>query len=147
MDYEIESYVGVGPIRFGMSREDVRKAVTSPVETAARTSSGIPSDFFPADGIFVYYRQPGITEAVEFSGPCSPAFRGEHFLGRPYRELEDWIRKLDPDALLENAGLTSHKFGFGLYAPSAQKAPEQPVEGVLVFEKGYYDQHDRSAGE
>jgi hypothetical protein len=37
MDYEIESYAGVGPIRLGMSREEVRKAVMGPVKEVEQT--------------------------------------------------------------------------------------------------------------
>jgi hypothetical protein len=139
MNYEIESYAGVGPIRFGMSRDEVRKVVIGLVEEAARTSSGLPTDFFKDVGIFVYYKEPGITEAVEFGGPCSPTFRGQHFLGRQYAEMEQWIKTFDPEVVLKDTGLTSRKFGFGLYAESARKRPELPVEGVIVFEKGYYD--------
>ena len=148
MLYEIEPYVGVGPVTFGMSRQDVRRVLDSPVQDAARTDTGIPTDFFRALGIFVYYRQPGVVEAVEFGGPTSPTFRNRDFLGHSYREIEDWIRSFDPDVALDPAGLTTYEFGFGLYAPSARKEPDLPVEGVIAFQKGYYERrkHELAGG-
>ncbi len=139
MLYTIESYVGVGPITFGMSRRDVRGVLGGPVQDSARTDTGIPTDFFSAEGIFVYYSKPGLVEAVEFAGPSSPTFRSRDFLGHPYRMIEDWIRTFDPHIVLDPAGLTSYEFGFGVYAPSARKEPDLPVMGVIVFERGYYD--------
>jgi hypothetical protein len=139
MDFEIKPYTGAGPIAFGLSVDEVRKILREPVEESDKSSTAIPADFFRSLGIFVYYKEPGICEAVEFGGPESPTFRGQHFLERPYREMEGWIKTLDPEVLLEAAGLTSHKFGIGLYAPSARKEPDRPIEGIIVFDKGYYD--------
>ena len=139
MPYKIESHVGVGPVTFGMSRRDVRTVLNGPVQDSARTDTGIPTDFFSAEGIFIYYSKPGLVEAVEFAGPASPTFRDRDFLGHSYREVEDWIRTLDSHIVVDPAGLTSYQFGFGVYAPSARKEPDLPVEGVIAFERGYYE--------
>jgi hypothetical protein len=139
MNYEIKPYVGVGPINFGMPPDKVRKILHTNVEPVDKGSSGIPADFFPEHGIFVFYRQPGISEAVEFGGPASPTLRGQHLLGRPFSEIVCWIRELDPDVVMDDAGLKTVKFGCALYAPSARQEPDLPVEGVMVFEKGYYE--------
>jgi hypothetical protein len=139
MKFDIQPYAGVGPIRFGMLREDVREALRVHAEAVDKTDTGIPSDFFESLGIFVYYRPPECCEAVELFEPASPEFDGTYPLGRPYREMEHWMRGLDSDCQRNDAGVRSFKFGFGLYAPSAQKEPDLPVEGVIVFEKGYYE--------
>lgn len=139
MDFDIKTYVGVGSITFGMSAEEVRKVLQVTVEAVNKGSSGIPTDFFEALGIFVYYKQHEVCKAVEFAGPASPTFRSQHLLGQSYRAMEQWVKTLDPEVVLEDAGLTSYKFGFGLYAPSAKKEPDLPVKGVIVFEKDYYD--------
>jgi hypothetical protein len=97
MIYGIEPYVGVGPIRLGMTR-------------------------------------------VEFAGPLSPTFQNQTFLGQPYRLARAWFEARDPDLETDGAGLTSKRFGIALYAGSAEKEPDEPVEAIAVFEKGYYDQ-------
>lgn len=142
MEFDIKPYVGVGPIVFGMSVQKVHVLLRTQAEVVDKSGSGIPADFFRELGIFVYYRQPGLCEAVEFGGTASPTLRNQHFLGRPYAEIEQWVRLLDPEVTVDPSGLTSYKFGFGLYAPSASKDPSLPVEGVIVFEKGYYKQSD-----
>ncbi len=139
MDYEIRPYAGVGPISLGMPAEEVRKTLHEPPEPVDKSHSTIPTDFFQGSGIFVYYRDPGVCEAVEFGGPISPTFEGQHFLGRPYSEIEPWVKVLDPEAELDDAGLTSYLYGFGLYAEGARKEPDLPIEGVIVFDEGYYN--------
>jgi hypothetical protein len=143
MDYEIEPYVGAGPVRFGMTRDQVRKVLDSEVRPSKKSSSDIPADFFPLLGIFVDYKPPGMCQAVEFAGPASPTFEGQHLLGRPYGAMQRWIATIDPEVLLDDAGLKTKKFGFGLYAPAVSKGPERPVEGVLAFDKGYYKWNGR----
>jgi hypothetical protein len=108
------------------------------VRPSLKSSSDIPADFFPLLGIFVDYKPPGICQAIEFAGPASPTFEGQHLLGRPYADMERWIKSMDPEVVFDGAGLRTRKFGFGLYAPSATKVPESPVKGVIVFENGYY---------
>lgn len=137
MSYEIRPYAGVGKIDFTMTPAEVRKVLHTKVK-ASKKGGEIPSDFFEDLGIFVDYRTPGICEAVEFAGPASPTLQGRQLIGKSYRSISEWIKKLDPDVLLEDAGLKSHKFGFGLYAPSANKNPELPIEGVIVFDRYYY---------
>ena len=141
MNYEIKPYVGVGLIKYGMPSDEVRRILHTDVELVDKSNSGIPADFFRKLGIFVYYRQPGICEAAEFGGPASPTFDGQQILERPYSEMERWIRVMDPDVMLLDAGLRTRKFGFGLYAPSAMKEPDLPVEGVIAFEKDFYKRY------
>jgi hypothetical protein len=139
ISYEIEPYVGVGRINFGDTPEQVRAAIGMNADSFVKGESAYPTDAFDHAGIHVHYRSPGISEAIEMWGPAKPSFEGRKLLGLPYRQLRDWITRLDADVELHDTGLTSQKFGFGLYASSAEKEPDSPVEGVIVFERGYYD--------
>jgi hypothetical protein len=60
--------------------------------------------------------------------------------GQPFAEIERWLRMIDPDVRSDSSVLKSLTFGIGLYAPSALHEPQSPVEGVIVFRRGYYDQ-------
>lgn len=142
MIYEIEPYVGIGPIRLGMTREEVHTTIVEEREPALHRGREKPGDFFPALGLFVDYRAPGVCEFVEFvlSGPLSPTFQNQTFLGRSYRLARAWFETYDPDLETDEAGLISKRFGIALYAGSAEKEPDEPVEAVAVFEEGYYDQ-------
>jgi hypothetical protein len=138
MIYEIEPYVGVGPIRLGMTREEVHRHIVQDRHPTMNRGRDTPGDYFPALGLFADYRTPGVCEFVEFGGPLLPVLHGQSFLGQPYRQARAWFEANDPDCETDGAGLTSKRFGIALYASSAEKRPDGPIEGVAVFEEGYY---------
>jgi hypothetical protein len=139
MGFEIRPHTGVGEIDFGMTPSDIRGLMHEEPVAVDKSDSGIPADSFQDLGILVYYKQPGLCEAVEFFGPVSPIFAGQHLLGRPYAEAERWLKSLDPHLIYHDAGLITKKHGLALYAPSAHKNPAMPVKAVLAFEPGYYE--------
>jgi len=98
------------------------------------------SDAFDTLGIHVHYDSDDRCKAVEFTSLKSkPEFRGRQLLKQPFAELEPWLRQLDPEARTDSDGVTSLKFGFGLYGTPASQDPQSLVEGVIVFQRGYYD--------
>jgi hypothetical protein len=142
MEFEITPYVGVGPITFGMTRAEVRRRLDAPVDSFMKAPTSLaPADAFDTLGIHVHYDADDRCEAVEFGRLLTiPTFRRQPLFGQSFAEIERWLRMIDPDVRSDLSGLTSLKFGFGLYAPSALHEPQSPVEGVIVFRRGYYDQ-------
>jgi len=139
MQLPIIPYESVGPIRFGMTREDVRKTLALPYTSFRKSQeSKTTSDAFDDEGIYVYYRESETVEAVEMALPAHPILKGVELLGRPYRDVSAFIESLDPGTTKDDSGLTSFKLGAGLYAPGAAKEPIEPVESVIVFDKDYY---------
>lgn len=140
MELAILSYEGVGPIKFGMTQAEVRQAVSEAFETFLKSeTSEMPTDFFSGIGVFVYYKSPGRCEAVEMAAPASPTFRGTSLIGRPFSDVLTTIIRADPEAKLHSSGLKSLALGLGIYAPGGEEEPDTIVEGVIAFEKGYYD--------
>ncbi len=138
MNFEIVPGRGVGPITFGMTREALREVLAVPVEPSLKSIAAAPADFFKSLGLFVDYKPPGLCEAIEFNGPASPTFKGKPFLGTSYIDIEDWVRTIDPDIVLNDAGFKSRRLGFGVYAECARRIPDCPIEAVIVFDKDYY---------
>lgn len=63
--FEIVPMVGVGPVRFGMPREQCRKSLGLDFDTFFKgTPKGHPTDAFDSLGMHVYYS--GIVPVVEF---------------------------------------------------------------------------------
>jgi hypothetical protein len=123
-----------------MPTKEVRAAVGTVFTSFKKTPvAELPTDAFDSLGIHVYYKQPGVCEAVEMASPAEPIFQDEPLFNRPFAELRRWFKKIDPQIEVDESGLTSYKFGIALYAPSSADEPQLPVEGVLVFAKGYYD--------
>lgn len=62
-------------------------------------------------------------------------FIGKDLLGLPFENVKDMFSQLDEKLEIDANGFTSYKFGVGIYVPYH----EAKVEGVIVFEKGFYD--------
>jgi hypothetical protein len=128
---------GAGDIVFGMTQSDVRAALGHEPKIK-KSDSIVPSDFFSQHGMLVHYSDEGVVEAIEIGAPATPVFMGKPLIGVPFEGVDHWLRSMDPRLQSDAAGLTSYRFGVGVYAPQALKSPRQPVEGVIVFRPGYY---------
>lgn len=140
MRWIIEPHVGVGPLRFGMTRTEARATVARPC-TAFQKGDGPrePTDAFDELLLHVHYDNDARCVFIEFGGGVlRPIFQGNDLLTRPFRGALAWFRRLDPGVELD-CGLSSRALGIGLYAPAADEEPMRPAEGVAVFPRGYYD--------
>ena len=144
MDFEIHEHEGAGPIRFGMTRAQIRQILNVPVTSFLKTpTSAMLTDAFDRLGLHVHYAPSGVCDAIEMATPANAKFREEKLIGRSFNELRHLFESFDNRVTLDKTGLTSFSLGIGLYAPSAAKAPHSPVEGVIVFAKDYYDEPSR----
>ncbi len=140
MDLLIRSNEGIGPLSLGMDRAEIRSVLGGPVRSFKKTPDArAPTDAFDEHGIHVYYDNAGRAEAIEVASPASPILQGRSLIGKPFKEIRHWLEQLDPKVQVDEAGLTAPSLGIGVYAPSAIGSPDEPVEGVIVFKKGYYD--------
>ncbi len=142
MDFVIHPYQSVGPIRIGMPRDEVRSVLKAKFKSFKKYEElEEPIDSFDSLGVHVYYKSPGVVEAVElfYEPPHTVQFCNQQLTGVSYKEIRDWLITLDPGIDEDDEGLTSRKFGISLYAPDAEDAPEEPTESAMVFEEGYYD--------
>lgn len=140
MRYEIEPYVGVGPIKFGMAPSEVEEVVgCAPVKFKKGLDS---SDSDHYQGFFVYYEDGGCGGIELYEGEVF--LRGVGLLGPPYPETLAALAEMDPGLLCRSDGCTSIKYGVALYVPNAKslcESEEEPpeVEGALAFALGTYD--------
>lgn len=131
---------GVGPIAFGMTRQQLRSIFGTPTSSFARTPESVPCDEYRPQGFFVYYMADDTVEAVEFFAP-STVLLGEHsLLGEAFEKSRLHMLERDQNLSVEADGLTSNAFGIALFAPSANDDPTLCPESILVFRKGYFDQ-------
>jgi hypothetical protein len=54
--------------------------------------------------------------------------------------VREYLAAVDPGLEEDGSGLTAERVGVGLYAPMAVDDPQRPAEGVIVFERGYYQE-------
>lgn len=138
MEFLIEPYVGVGTIKLGMNQKDIQEVLNE----EPRRFKKFQDDEYETEAyeyFYVYYKNPGICEAIEFFSPAKVILNGITLLELPYKDIEEYFLKIDKDVEIEETGLTSYKYGVGIYAPYALDEPLEKAEGVIVFEKEYYE--------
>lgn len=138
MSLVIRPNEGVGPINFGMSRDEVRHLFAE--EPRIKASEGrVPSDYFSSIELLVHYADDQTVEAIEIGGGGDVEFLKAQLLKRPFQEVVSWMRTMDRRLQIDDTGFTSLRFGVGVYAPQAAKSLDAIVDGVIAFRPGYYD--------
>lgn len=140
MDLTIKPYIGIGDIEFGLHRKIIRKKLQAEFSSFKKAPSSVAlTDYFPSLGLFVAYNKNDLCEAVECASPAKPILSGVSLMEMPMAQLRVWFEKSDGDVEIDFEGLTSYKFGVGIWHPAGFDEPEETPETVIVFRKGYYD--------
>ncbi|MFZ0497978.1 MAG: hypothetical protein WAM52_02505 [Steroidobacteraceae bacterium] len=140
MQHQVLPLQGWGLLRFGMSRAEVRAAMGGAVESRKRNQfSATAYDFFPAQGVFAYYRVDDTLEAVELAKPASALIEGMDLLDSPFEDAERFLSSKADPVERDADGLTCYLLGVSLYAPDARDDPQSKPESVLIFCTGYFD--------
>ncbi|MGR5280809.1 ABC transporter ATP-binding protein [Photobacterium damselae subsp. damselae] len=140
MYFLITSFAGAGSLKFGMTPDEVRSLLGANFKSFKRMpNSEFPCDYFESLGVFVYYKLPGVVEAIEFADPAAPEYENNNLLKLSFDDLKKILLGKDKKLEVESDSLTSHSLGIGVYAPDADEDPSLPVESIIVFEKDYYD--------
>jgi hypothetical protein len=135
---EIEPYQGIADIHFGMTADQIQPILADTPQTFHRTPDSESIDDYTNLGIQISYDTSGHCEAIELAAPANPTFKGKPLIGKPFHVIRDWLELIDPNLETDEAGLTAHTLGFGLYAPFASSDSTAPVEAVIVFTQNYY---------
>lgn len=139
MSFLISTFVGAGSINFGMSPIEVRALLGGSFKSFKRTPNAeYPCDYYESLGVFVYYKLPGVVEAVEFAEPADPEFDGRSLFKLSFDDLKAMLLGKDKSLEIESDSLTSYKLGIGAYAPDADEDSSLPAESIIAFEDGYY---------
>lgn len=139
MNFDIVPYEGAGPLRLGMTKDEVRTVMPEEPDDMHQIRAPY-TDVFREARIFVYYTEEnGVCEAIEFTEPTIAIFNGKQINGVSFIEAKNWLEKFDDGLNLDESGASSPKLGIGLYAPGYDEDPDSPVEAVIVFTRGYYE--------
>ncbi|NJM55312.1 MAG: hypothetical protein HC841_04820, partial [Verrucomicrobiae bacterium] len=95
--------------------------------------------YYKKNSIMVDFDDAGSPKAFQFSAPYDPRYDNVSFIGVPYSKVLEWFKANDDNLKKDGAGCFSNKLGIGVYAGSAEKAPEEPVQAIIVFRRGYYE--------
>jgi hypothetical protein len=103
MIFEIRSFIGAGPIQFGMTLDEVRQLSLGPMRSFKRVpSEPLTSDQFINIGVIVSYKLPGVVEAIGFSRPSIPVYDGVKLFDETPDRLKVLLASKDPNLEVEN---------------------------------------------
>jgi hypothetical protein len=139
MKFIIEPHVGVGALKLGMARSEVRATLQPQVvENTVKSTSKIPMDAFYDACVQVFYDDYEICEAIELYSPIRTLFAGMSVFETSYEVLRALVSKMDEHIAEKPDGFTSIDCGLSVYAPMRSEQPELPPESIIVFKRGYY---------
>ena len=129
LNWEAKPLAEVNGIKFGMSREDVRKVLGGTYRTFKKSkfSKTMTDDF----GIcHVFYNTEDKCKAVEIFGECQVSIDGKVVFPLDVQAVKEIIPDLEEDT----GSYISRKLSIGIYAPSAT------AESILFSHSGYYEE-------
>jgi len=131
--WELVSFLGLGSLRFGMTREEAQCLLGPSSKQFKKTYSSLSlTDEYRAIGVHLYYDQDGRLEFIEGFPPCRVVFRMTPlFEGTP----EAIIRSLEQMGFQRRISGATYVFddaGFALIVEDIR------ITGVSVFAKDYY---------
>ncbi len=138
-DLDIQLHIGVGPLILGDNIENISRILGPPNRVLEHRFSSGKSFYYQKSCIMVDVDSENNAEAFELSAPYNPKLENYPFISKPFSEARVWLESHDSDMEFDGASLISRKLGIGIFASSAEKAPEEPVESIIVFRKNYYD--------
>jgi hypothetical protein len=140
MELTIETNVGVGPIKFGMSRAETRSLFQTVPETFRRSDEDASDvDEYADLGIYIEFDANDHCIAVEMFDPADPVFQEKHLLRIPFASVREWVERVDPALEKDEAGIYSNLLGIGVSADIPKRDKKSLAESVIAFVSGYYE--------
>lgn len=154
MDLRVRPHEGIGPITFGASIRDTRRALAEPLRALGQgwasvatflkdpRRDSLPVDDYSSLGLHIYYRVDGagvVCDGVEVFSPARPWYEDRDALSSPFGAVRSWLATRDPSLEVEVGSFTSRILGVAFYAPAADEEPDLPAESLYVFPPGAMD--------
>jgi len=132
---------GKGLIEFGMTRDKIQSFFDEkPEKRLLGKEENISKDMYYDNSLHFTYEFSGLLKSIEITEPLNPFFQDQELLKTSYSQIESWFKTQDKNLEIEDGeGLTSHKFGIGLWSPDYEEGDlEYIAESVFLFKKDYY---------
>jgi hypothetical protein len=143
-NFEIKTYIGVGPIKFGMDRNKVKEIFNNEkIQSFKRTPESEESDFIQVHQMFIYYSKNKCV-AVEFGknshSKISIIYNRINLLNLKPKQLLSLLKKYDPEIeVSENVtSITSNKLGIAAHCRFGFDQNNRDCDSIMIFSKNYY---------
>lgn len=129
----INPFVSVGPLKFGASRDFVRKFIRGNFTSFKKVVSSNDTDEYLSLGLHLYYDNDDLLEFIETFKPAILEYDGVVLTDLDLTELLSFFEKLGCDVMKSDVGYKVATLGIAITAPYAI------IEGIAVHRKNYYD--------
>jgi hypothetical protein len=142
-NWQVIATQSVGPIKFGMSRADVRAILNQPFEEFNKgLDAAEPTDAFDTLSLHVFYRDGGV-EAVEFWETHNIKIGGHRLGDETFADMVNILYDPVIPNVMTSTSLQSYSFGVEFGIPSAEDSDKiGAIQHVIVVEKGYFERAD-----
>ena len=131
---------GAGAVAFGMSMNEVRRALGNPTKEFVRSQYSPCVEWdYQGLGVNVIFDRRGACAGVMLTPPSDPRLDSIPLLGIGAAAAWAAVRRLDPGAREEDGSLTSTLLGVSIYAPDVAEETKEPGQSVLVFRSDYVE--------
>lgn len=138
MRFDILPLEGVGPLAYGDSQRAVVEKLGLSPEPFGRGGGPRSDQLFSELGVFCYYDNDMLLEAVEFAREVAePIFIGKNLFDFDLSGATAYLTAFDSDLIRHHEGLTSERLGIRLWCPFAKEEERAEIESVLTCSRTY----------
>jgi hypothetical protein len=131
-EWRIEPFETFGPLRFGMTRLEVKNALNEEPREFPKGFSPNVVEAYNLAGVHAHYDADERLEFIEAFSPAQPVYAGVDLLRADSSATVNDLALLGLSVRDDGqGGLWFDEHGFALYAPDGR------TEGVSVFRRGY----------
>jgi hypothetical protein len=137
--FELELRKKVGPIELRMSRQTVQSILGKPEFT--RQESFYLRDSYNSDKLQIDYSPDTLLcKGIEVYSGSKLIYEGKNLLGLSFKELLQWLLKLDPKLHIDLNLDTyiSHKFKFAVKPRLENHSNTEVIDSIVIFTKDYW---------
>jgi len=134
MHWDIKPFTSVGPVTFGMSRDEVHRVLGQRFGTFYKVPGDNETDDYTTIGAHLCYTDYDTLEAVELFDPATATYDAVQFLGTPMQVVSMSMQERGRVFTGDDCQTECPAIGIALTL-----SMEGTVEGVLVYAKGYRD--------
>lgn len=130
--WQIEPFVGVGPLTFGMTRDAVRQQLNEEPRVIVKNPGHSPMEQYPRSGFQAHYDSLDKLELVEFYPHALVKIGGIELLGRELEAVRRDLARVGLSARDDGVGdIMYDSQGFGLYLEGGE------IASVSAFSREY----------
>lgn len=139
MRFDLHPKIGVGPLKFGLSRSEIEAVLGMKPHRFLRSQfSQSMTDHFETLRLFVYYDKFDCAEAFEFPADAELELKNVQLCGL---SAQAFARVIELDSVLQvsDDSVSSESLCISAYYPGLSNDQSAPQQSVIVYKSGYFD--------